>query len=106
VVAWSVLVACFVLVVLVYKRQRTHTIPRPPIRSLRLHAALTCPCRAGVVLYVVLAAFPPFKESALELAREHVTYNFLAPVWRTVSATAKVGALRCRDFTFSASRCR
>ena len=45
---------------------------------------------AGVILYILLAASPPFQESALEAAVEKVRYHFRSPVWNTVSENAKV----------------
>lgn len=42
-----------------------------------------------MILYVVLAAAPPFRESALEQSLENVKFNFRAPVWGSVSEAAK-----------------
>ena len=49
-----------------------------------------CIMLAGVILYILLAASPPFQESALEAAVEKVRYHFRSPVWNTVSENAKV----------------
>jgi hypothetical protein len=46
--------------------------------------------RAGVILYVVLAARPPFAEAALERQMEKVRFNFDGPVWSAISENAKV----------------
>jgi serine/threonine protein kinase len=39
----------------------------------------------GVILYVIIAAAPPFRESALEQNLENVKYSFRQPVWAHTS---------------------